>query len=226
MADTKTKAVNGGTHGVNGVHNSNGTNGAPTEKSAKQSKLWQLLALAKELSKDAETIQDFDKSLADRKAADQELEAKRGEVNTLRELNSKIVREFSEYKSQASAKTDTLFAEFEQKYKRYESNKDAVVAMETEVATLREKLEAAETAEKGSREETEKLRLRVQSADADTKGHAAEIKEMNAECEIHRSQMQAGAVELEACKTKLAEARQCLGDNVLCDMGSEELRKL
>ena len=215
MAEPKTKAVNGGTNG-NHVH----------DKSSKHSKLWQLVALAKELSKDAEAIQDFDKSLEERKAADQELEAKRGEVKTLREFNDKIVREFSEYKTQASAKTETLFSEFEQKYKTYESNKDAVDAMEKEVVDLREKVAAAEAAQKSSKHEAEKLRQRAQAADARSKNHVADIKSMKDECEEHRARMQNGLVELDACKTQLAEAREELGHGILHDYDAEGLRKL
>ena len=215
MAEPKTKAVNGGPNG----------NHVP-DKSSKHSKLWQLVALAKELSKDAESIHDFDKSLEERKGVDQELEAKRGEVKTLREFNDKIVREFSEYKTQASAKTETLFSEFEQKYKTYESNKDAVEAMEKEVVDLREKVAAAEAAQKSSKHEAEKLRQRAQAADARSKNHVADIKSMKDECEEHRARMQNGLVELDACKTQLAEAREELGQGILHDYDAEGLRKL
>lgn len=225
MADAKTKGVNGSI--ANGTTNGGSHNGGHSmDKSGKHSKLWQLVTLAKELSKDAESIRDFDTSVSERKALDVELEAKRGEVKTLREFNDKVVREFSEYRATSSARTDTLFAEFEQKYKTYESNKKAVTAMEAEVVELRAKVQATEDADKTGKEELEKLRQLAHSADAHAQSHAAEIKEMNAECTLHRSQMQNGIAELDACKAKLTEARDHLGDTILQDYSPERLRNL
>ncbi|KAJ3502734.1 hypothetical protein NM208_g16662 [Fusarium decemcellulare] len=201
--------------GVNGNHASDKT---PT----KQSKLWQLLVLAKEVSKDVDSIQDYEKSVEGRKALEQELEAKQGENQRLREFNDKVVREFTDHKAQASAKTETLFAEFEQKYKTYESNKEAVEAMKKEVAEMRQKLAASEARD----DEVDKLKQRLHSAEAHGKNHAAEIREMNAECELQRSQMQKTAEELGLCKTKLGQAQSDLGEGILKDYSSAELKKL
>ncbi|KAM5346372.1 hypothetical protein ACJ41O_009377 [Fusarium nematophilum] len=210
MADSKSKGVNGNHH--------------PVEKSPtkQQSKLWQLLALAKEVSKDVESIQDFEKSAEGRKALEQELEAKQGENQRLREFNDKIVRDFSEHKAQANAKTETLFAEFEQKYKAYETGKAAVEAMEKEVAEMREKLSVSD-ARTG---EVDKLKQRLQSAEVHAKNHAAEIREMNAECELQRSRMQASIEELDGCKAKLGQAQSDLGEGILRDFGPEAVEKL
>ncbi|KAJ4152548.1 hypothetical protein NW754_004343 [Fusarium falciforme] len=120
MADPKSKNVNG--NHANGNHVSDKT-------STKQSKLRQLLILAKEVSKDAEAIQDYEKSVEERKALEQELEAKQGENQRLRELNDKVMRDLTDQKNQASAASaasETLVATFEQKFKTYESNKAAV----------------------------------------------------------------------------------------------------
>ncbi|KAF4985018.1 hypothetical protein FDECE_16899 [Fusarium decemcellulare] len=201
--------------GVNGNHASDKT---PT----KQSKLWQLLVLAKEVSKDVDSIQDYEKSVEGRKALEQELEAKQGENKRLREVNDKVVREFTDHKAQASAKTETLFAEFEQKYKTYESNKEAVEAMKKEVAEMRQKLAASEARD----DEVDKLKQRLHSAEAHGKNHAAEIREMNAECELQRSQMQKTAEELSLYKTKLGQAQSDLGEAILKDYSSAELKKL
>ncbi|QPC69537.1 hypothetical protein HYE68_000289 [Fusarium pseudograminearum] len=218
MADTKVK-VNGHGHGhING----NGT--ATPEKTPvnKHTKLWQLLALAKEVSKDVGSIEDYEKDAEERKILAAELEAKQGENKRLREFNDKIVREFSEHKTAASAKTDMIFAEFEQKYKTYESEKAAVEAMEKEVQEARELLAAAEK----KAAEADKLKQRLSSSEMHAKNHAAEIREMNAECELHRSQMQTGAEELASVKTKLSKAQSDLGEGILKDYGSEEVKKL
>ncbi|SPJ91032.1 uncharacterized protein FTOL_13434 [Fusarium torulosum] len=220
MADTKVK--------VNGNHangNGNGTR-TPEKTPVKHTKLWQLLALAKEVSKDVGSIEDYEKSAEERKALEQELEAKQGENKRLREFNDKVVREFSEHKAQASAKTEMIFAEFEQKYKTYESNKTAVEAMEAEVKEAREKLAAAEAAQKSRDGEVEKLRQRLSSSETHAKSHAAEIREMNAECELHRSRMEASVEELATCKIKLTHAQSDLGEGILRAYGPEELKKL
>ncbi|KAK7402404.1 hypothetical protein QQX98_011846 [Neonectria punicea] len=216
MAEPKAKATNGN-HG-----NHASEKAAPT----KQSKLWQLLALAKEVTKDVDAIQDYEKSVEGRRALELELEAKSGESQRLRELNDKVMREFSDYKLQANAKTATLFAEFEQKYKTYESNKVAVETMEKEVVEMREKLEASEAAQKNKAGEVGKLKHRLQAAETNAKSQVAEIKEMNAECEIHRSRMQTSIAELDACKTKLSLAQGDLGEGLLRDYGPEGLRTL
>jgi chromosome segregation ATPase len=222
MADTKVK-VNGNHANVNG--NGNGTR-TPEKTPVKHTKLWQLLALAKEVSKDVGSIEDYEKSAEERKALEQELEAKQGENKRLREFNDKVVREFSEHKTQASAKTEMIFAEFEQKYKTYESNKAAVEAMEAEVKEAREKLAATEAAQKSRDGEVEKLRQRLSSSETHAKNHAAKIREMNAECELHRSRMEASVEELATCKTKLTHAQSDLGEGILRDYGPEELKKL
>lgn len=216
MADPKSKNVNG--NHANGNHVS--------DKTSKQSKLRQLLILAKEVSKDVDGIQDYEKSVEGRKALEQELEARQGENQRLREFNDKVVREFSEHKAQASARTETLFAEFEQKYKTYESNKAAVEAMEAEVAEARGKLAASDAAQKGRDGELEKLRRRVKTFEEDEKSHVDEMREMDAECELHRSKMQASVEELQVCKKKLGEAQSDLGDGILTDFGLQELKKL
>ncbi|KAF4450097.1 rna polymerase [Fusarium austroafricanum] len=215
MADTKVK-VNGHT---NGNGNGNGVEKTPTKHNTK---LWQLLALAKEVSKDVGSIEDYEKSAEERKALESELEAKQGENKRLREFNDKIVREFSDHKAQASAKTETLFAEFEQKYKTYESNKAAVEAMEKEVKEAREKLAVAELKEG----EVDKLKQRLASSESHAKNHAAEIREMNAECELHKSRMEASVEELTGCKDKLSKAQSDLGEGILRDFGPEEIKKL
>ncbi|CEI60443.1 hypothetical protein FVEN_g6578 [Fusarium venenatum] len=216
MADTKVK-VNGHGH-ING----NGTATPGKTPVNKHTKLWQLLALAKEVSKDVGSIEDYEKSSEERKALEAELEAKQGENKRLREFNDKIVREFSEHKTASSAKTDMMFAEFEQKYKTYESNKAAVEAMEKEVQEAREMLAAAEM----KAAEAEKLKQRLSSSEMHAKNHAAEIREMNAECELHRSQMQTNQEELSSVKTKLNKAQSDLGEGILKDYGSEEVKKL
>jgi chromosome segregation ATPase len=216
MADTKVK-VNG-----HGHINANGTATPEKTPANKHTKLWQLLALAKEVSKDVGSIEDYEKSAEERKALEAELEAKQGENKRLREFNDKIVREFSEHKIAASAKTDMIFAEFEQKYKTYESNKAAVETMEKEVREAKEMLAAAET----KAAEADKLKQRLTSSEAHAKNHAAEIREMNAECELHRSQMQNSVEELASVKTKLNKAQSDLGEGILKDYGSEEVKKL
>lgn len=218
MADTKVK-VNGRGHG-----HINGDGTATPEKTPvnKHTKLWQLLALAKEVSKDVGSIEDYEKDAEERKILAAELEAKQGENKRLREFNDKIVREFSEHKTAASAKTDMIFAEFEQKYKTYESEKAAVEAMEKEVQEAREMLAVAEK----KAAEADKLKQRLSSSEMHAKNHAAEIREMNAECELHRSQMQTGAEELASVKTKLSKAQSDLGEGILKDYGSEEVKKL
>ncbi|RKL20775.1 hypothetical protein BFJ68_g2775 [Fusarium oxysporum] len=210
MADTKVK-VNGHTNG----------NGTAEKTPTKNTKLWQLLALAKEVSKDVGSIEDFEKSAEEREALKQELEAKQGENKRLREFNDKIVREFSDHKAQANAKTETLFAEFEQKYKTYESNKAAVEAMEKEVKEAREKLAAAEVKEG----EVENLKQNLAAAEAHLTSHASEIREMNAECELQKSQMEANIEELKGCKEKLTQAQSDLGEGILRDFGTEEVKK-
>lgn len=208
MADSKTKATNG--------------NHAPDKAQQKQSKLWQLLTLAKEVGKDADAILDYEKSIEGRKALEQELEAKNGENTRLRNLNDKIVREYSEHKTQSSAKTETLFAEFEQKYKAYELGKSAVEAAEKRVAEMEAKMQVTETSQK----EVAKLKQRLSSAEAHSKSQMAEIKELNAECELHRSQMEKGTGELEACQRKLSRAERDLGESVLRDLGPDDFEKL
>jgi hypothetical protein len=228
MADPKVK--------VNGHGHTNGNGTVTPEKTStsnknknnnntnanKHTKLWQLLALAKEVSKDVGSIEDFEKNAEERKALEADLEAKQGEVKRLREFNDKIVREFSEHKTAASAKTDMIFAEFEQKYKTYESEKAAVEAMEKEVQEAREKLAEAEN----RAGEADKLRKLLNASEMHAKNHAAEIREMNAECELHRSQMQTSAEELESVKGKLGKAQSDLGEGILKDYGSEEVKKL
>ncbi|KAL2690085.1 hypothetical protein Neosp_004153 [[Neocosmospora] mangrovei] len=220
MADPKSKNTNG--NHANGNHVSDKT-------SPKQSKLRQLLTLAKEVSKDAEAIQDYEKSVEGRKALEQELEAKQGENQRLRELNDKVMRDLTDQKSQASAASaasETLVATFEQKFKTYESNKAAVEAMEAEVAEVRKKLAASDAAQKGRDGELEKLKQRVKTFEDDEKSHFDEMREMNAECELHRSRMQASDAELEGCKKKLVEAQSDLGEGILRKFGLEELKKL
>lgn len=223
MADPKVKAANGGSNIVsNGTANGNHS----SDKNSKQSKIWQLLSLAKELSKDAETIQDFEKAAEQKRILDQDLEAKKGEVQRLREFNDKIVREFSEYKTQASVKTEMLFAEFEHKYKTYDSNKEAVKEMELEVKALRGNLETAEEKEKQKETELMKLQQSIQSAEVQAKSQTSEIKEMAAERDINRSAMQRNIMELDAYKSKLADAMADLGDGLFHDYGPDGLRKL
>lgn len=220
MADPKSKNTNG--NHANGNHVSDKT-------STKQSKLRQLLILAKEVSKDAEAIQDYEKSVEGRKALEQELEAKQGENQRLRELNDKVMRDLTDQKSQASAASaasETLVATFEQKFKTYESNKAAVEAMEAEVSEVRKKLAASDAAQKGRDGEFEKLKQRVKTFEEDEKSHFDEMREMNAECELHRSRMQASDAELEGCKKKLSEAQSDLGEGILRKFGLEELKKL
>lgn len=205
MADTKAKGVNG--------------NHAPT-KSRPNSKLRDLVALAKEVS--SESIQHYEKSLDDVRVLEQELEVKKGENQRLREFNDKVVREFSEHKTQSSAKTDTLFAEFESKYKMYESNKAAVETMKKEVAEMREKLAMAE--DKSG--DAEQLRQRLQSVETHAENHAAEIREMNSECELHRSRMEASVEELDVCKKKLVQAQGDLGEGVLREFRADDTKNL
>ncbi|KAF7548970.1 hypothetical protein G7Z17_g6708 [Cylindrodendrum hubeiense] len=212
MAEPKIKATNGN-HG--------------SEKTSKQqSKLWQMLALAKEVTKDVDAIQDYEKSVEGRRALELELEAKNADNQRLRELNEKVLREFTDHKAQANAKTETLFGEFEQKYKTYESNKAAVETMEKEVVKMKEKLEASETTQKSKTSEVGKLKQQLKAAETNAKSQTAEIKEMNAECEIHRTRMQTSIAERDACKTKLSLAQSDLGEDIWRDYGPDGLRTL
>ena len=213
MADPKSKNVNGS--------HANGNHGLDKAQQ-KQSKLWQLLALAKEVTKDVDAVQDYEKSVEGRRALEQELEAKTGEAQRLRDLNDKILREFSDHKAQANAKTETLFAEFEQKYKTYESGKAAVEAAEKKIAEMEEKIKASEA----SLGEVDKLKQRLHSTEAHAQSHAAEMKEMNAECELHRTRVQTAEADLDVSKQKLSQAQSDLGEGILHVYDADGLRKL
>ncbi|KAH7019068.1 hypothetical protein EDB80DRAFT_819198 [Ilyonectria destructans] len=203
----------------------NGNHGSE-KTSNKQSKLWQMLALAKEVAKDVDAIQDYEKTVEGRRALELELEAKNADNQRLRELNEKVLREFTDHKAQAITKTETLFGEFEQKYKTYESNKVAVETMEKEVVQMKEKLEVSEQSQKSKTTEVGKLKQQLKAAETNAKSQSAEIKEMNAECEIHRSRMQTSIAERDACKTKLMLAQGDLGEDLLHDYGPDGLRTL
>ncbi|CAM1502426.1 Fc.00g044100.m01.CDS01 [Cosmosporella sp. VM-42] len=213
MADPKSKTVNG--NNTNGSH-------VPDKAQQKQSKLWQLLALAKEVTKDVEAVQDYEKSVEGRRALEQELEAKSGEAQRLRDLNDKVMREFTEHKAQANAKSDALLAQFEQRYKTYESGKAEVEAAEKKVAEMEEKIKASEA----SHGEVQKLKRRLQSAESHTQSHAAEMKEMNAECELQRTRVQTAEADLDVSKEKLGQAQRDLGEGILREYGVDGLRQL
>lgn len=222
MAEPKNKGSTESKSKGSANANGNGAHHAPD----KQSKLWQLLALAKEVTKDVDAIQDYEKTVEGRRALEQELETRTAELQRLRELNDTIVKEYHEYKSQANNRSQTLVAEFEQRYKAYESDKASFAAMEADVARMRERLESSEATQKAKAGENEKLKQRLKAADLDAKSQAAEMKEMGADCELHRARMQASIGELDACKTKLVLAQGDLGENMLRDYGPEGLKDL
>ncbi|KAI5464880.1 hypothetical protein BGZ63DRAFT_349962 [Mariannaea sp. PMI_226] len=221
MAEPKNKNITDSkTKGTNGSH----TSEKPPPN--KQSKLWQLLALAKDVTKDVEAIQDYERTVEGRRALELDLEARNSENQRLREFNDKIVKEYSDYKAQASAKSQTLLAEFEQRYKTYESNKAAVETMEKQVAEMTVKLVTSEGSQKAKAAEVEKLKKQLKDADTNAKSHEAEIKEMNADCEMHRSRMQTSISELDVCKQKLSKAQGDLGEDLLHEYSPEDLKKL
>lgn len=223
MAEPKTK---GSAESKSKVVNGNGNQHGLEKSPNKQSKLRQLLALAREVGKDAEAIQDHDNMVEGHKMLEQELETRTTELQRLRDWNETLIKDFHEYKTQAGAKNETLMAEFEQRYKTYESNKAAVETMEKEVAQMKEKLDASEALQKAKVSEAEKLKQQLKSADLNAKSQAAEMKEISADCELHRSRMEACIGELDTCKIKLSRAQSDLGEDLLHDYDAEGLKKL
>lgn len=211
MAEPKVKPVNGN-HAA--------------DKTSTTSKLRQLLELAREVTKDADAIESFETSVELRKSLEEQLEAKNAEAQRLREFNDKVAREYSEFRIQAKAKEETIFAEFEQRYKRYDSNIVAVETMEKQVLELEQKISDCKAAERAKQEEIERLLNQLQITKSENKSQSDEIKNIRSECDAHRASMQTGIAELDACKAKLADAEQGLGGSLLKEHNKDSLKKL
>jgi chromosome segregation ATPase len=204
----------------------NGVSHHEADKSQQQSKLRQLLVLAKEVAKDSEALLEYDTSAEGRKALEKELEAKKSEAQRLREFNDKITREYSEFRTQTKAKEENIFSEFEKRYKRYDSNNAAVETMQRQVAEARAELYLSQSTEKSMRDELDGLKTLLEAAHAQVQQHAAAVETIRSERDDHRNRVKSSVAELDACKAELAEAKSSLGDGILKDHGEAELREL
>lgn len=204
----------------------NGVGHHDTDKPQQQSKLKQLLALAKEVSKDSEALLEFETSAEGRKVLEQELETRKSEAQRLREFNDKITREYSEFRTQTKAREENIFSEFEKRYKKYDSNNAAVETMERQVAEAKEQLDRSQLTEKSMRDQVDGLKTLLEAANAKVEQHAVAVKNIRTERDDHRNRMKSSVAELDACKVELAEAKSSLGDGILKDYGEAELRDL
>lgn len=244
MADPKTKLGNGGPVvekpysdakvKMNGnstasppVMSPTSSTGSPAVKPAKkQSKLWQMLALAQEVVKDSEAITEYEKSFEGRKALERDLAHKDGEVEKLRAFNKDLMRDLAESKTQSASQAETLVAAFEQRYKMFDINKTTIDTMQAEVTEAKVKLEAAKVESKNKQAEVERLNQKLKDANKDAKAQGKEMKELIAESDMQRAKLDSSAAELAAAQKKLANARAELGDDALHHYDEAGLRKL
>ncbi|KID83303.1 hypothetical protein MGU_09394 [Metarhizium guizhouense ARSEF 977] len=188
----------------------------PTNKSVKDSKVWSLVCLAREVGGDAEGIQDYTHLVAQKNGLESEVDVKSQEITRLKQ-------ELAQHKDIASTEKSLLMREFGEQYKIFAEKTAALEAYRGRVAQLEIELETM-----SNNERSQQRKLQTLEADAKSKQTALShlqktMETAERDCIIHRSQLQAAQEKCDDLETRL---RTDLGCNFFHEIDDTRVGKL
>lgn len=189
----------------------------------KKSKLWDLLALAKEVSNDVEGFQNYERSMQAHRQTENELEAKNKEVEKLRELNIRLARECQQLGSTNDEKCDKLFAEFQRRFKMLEKADKVTIDAANERAVQAEaRMKAMKVLQEERLAEIDALKSRLVSVEEHIVEQDRKLKDGEAMKETLRTRVETHGQEMRLVTGSLQQAHRDLGYNVLASFDDKE----
>ncbi|KND88518.1 hypothetical protein TOPH_06849 [Tolypocladium ophioglossoides CBS 100239] len=183
----------------------------PPAKIDRDSKLWSLICLAREVGGDADGIQDYTNLVDEKKKIECELSEKTKEVLRLNQ-------DLAQHKADAARERSTLMESFGEQYKIYDQKN---AALETYRGAL-ERLKAEQKTMK-DQDLSRKIQLATLESNAKLAKSAHDqlqnkFKTKETDCIVHRSQLQASQAQRDDLESRLRQAREDLGDDFFHDI--------
>lgn len=188
MAETKAKATAKG----------------PTNKNDRDSKLWSLVCLAREVGGDSEGIQDYTHLVSEKKGLEYEVCEKSKEI-------SRLKQELAQYKGIASTEKSLLMREFGEQYKIFADKTAMLETYRERVEQLETDLEMMVGRDKSQREQLITLDKNAKATQTSFNQLQRKMEIADRDCIIHRSQLQAAKQKFDDLERRL---RTDFGHNV------------
>ncbi|KAJ6437509.1 glycoside hydrolase family 79 protein [Purpureocillium lavendulum] len=176
----------------------------PPTKSAKESKLWTLVCLAREVGGDADGIQDYNSLIDEKRKLARELNDKTKEVSLLNQ-------ELAHHHAGAAKERSVLTQAFGEQYKIFDQKNTLLQHCRGEVEKLMAEMKSSNDRDEARQKQFAKLEFDAKSASTAYDRLQKKVDTMERDCLVHRTQLQAAQAERDDQKMKLRQARADLG---------------
>ncbi|OAQ68968.1 hypothetical protein VFPPC_05115 [Pochonia chlamydosporia 170] len=188
----------------------------PINRNLKDSKLWSLICLAREVSVDTEGIQDYGQLVSDKKSLEHEVSEKSTEIARLKE-------ELAHCKDMASTEKSFLMREFGEQYKKFSERTDTLEINRGRVEQLETELETMKDRNKSQRDKLVSMDRNAKATQSEFTQLEKDMVRTQRDCTIHRSELQAAQ---EKCADLEARLRTDLGHDAFHDIDVTRVEKL
>ncbi|KAL6851168.1 hypothetical protein ACO1O0_008296 [Amphichorda felina] len=188
MADSKTKPTTKG----------------PYPKSAKESKVWSLVSLAREVAGEAEGIHDYSNLVEQKKKLEYQLKERSNEVLRLNQ-------ELENQKAMANNEISILTSTFGERYKVFDQNNGALEQYQARTDEAKAELKKIKDRDASKQSQLSSLEIALKSATSNFEQLQKKNKSIERDCVVYRSQLQAVQDERDDLEAELRQARNDLG---------------
>ncbi|KND91851.1 hypothetical protein TOPH_03329 [Tolypocladium ophioglossoides CBS 100239] len=190
----------------------------PPAKNVKDSKIWSLICLAREVGGDADGIQDYANLVDDKKRLECELTERSKDV-------LRLSQELAQHKAGAAKERSMLTQTFGEQYKIFDQKNAILETYRGELEEHEAELKTVKDRDTSRQKQLAILESNAKSAKSAQDRLQKKTETMERNCMVHRSQLQAAQAERDDLESKLRQARSDLGHDFFHDIDeTQELR--
>ncbi|KAF4126980.1 RNA polymerase Rpb1 C-terminal repeat domain-containing protein [Geosmithia morbida] len=186
----------------------------PNPKAGKQSSIWSLICLAREVAGDTESIQDFSDLIDQNKRLQSQLRETSDEV-------SRLTTELKETKARADTEKLTLMTTFGERYTVFAQAETDIERYRKQADEAKAQLRTAQDDGASKSRSVYSLQAGLRSAEREADKLRQKNKTMETSCIIHSSQLQAAEAERDDLRSELKGVREELGHNLFHEVDGE-----
>lgn len=187
------------------------SSGGASAKHSRDSKLWSLICLAKEVGGDSEGIQNYAALVEKQKSLDVNLIALTEENKRLTEELQKATQALHEQKASAAQQMIALTTSFGEQYSTFKMANESVGTCRKEIDQLQKEVKSHQVSASAQRKNLTAMNEELQVSRAAQMQLEKSNMSIKRECAVHQSQLHTVNAEMEVLKHELRQAHADIG---------------
>lgn len=176
----------------------------PAPRSVKDSKLWSLICLAREVAGDVDGINEYSDLVEEKRKLEQQLKESSHEA-------SRLSSELTQHRAGAAKEVATLTSAFGEQYKIFHQNHGALESYRRQIDEAKTEIQALKGRDASRQRQLMELEATFKSTKSVNDRLQRKSEAIEKENVMHRSQLQAIKAERDGLQMKLDQAREDLG---------------